>query len=115
MLFTEEDGWVARLELFLDLYPQLLQLRFTHRCRRIHHQVDRPRRLRKWDHFAQTFGASKDHHNAIQPQGNPTVWGRAVLKRFKEEPKTGPCFLIAHAKRLKNFLLNVLAVNTNRA
>ena len=66
---------------------QFLQLLFRHRRRRVGHQVNRLRRLRERNHFAQAGCAGQQHHDAIQAQRNASVRRRAILQRIQEESK----------------------------
>src|SRR5437763_3325071 len=94
---------------------QLLQLGIAHRGRRIHHQINGTSGLWEGNYFAQAVGAGEDHHNAIEPKRNAAVRWRAVFERFQKESEAGAGFFVAHAERLKDFALNILAMNTDRA
>jgi hypothetical protein len=64
---------------------QFTHLLLTHRSRRIHHQVDRLRRLRERNHLAQALRPGQDHRNAVEPERDAAVRWRAVLQRVQEE------------------------------
>jgi integrase len=72
---------------------QLLQLLLAHRRRRFGHQVDRLRRLREGNYFAQVSRARQQHHDAIQAQRNAAMRRRAVLERVEEESEALPALL----------------------
>src|SRR5262249_42349182 len=101
------------LTLYLD--PQLRQLRLADGCRRVHHQVDGLGGLGERDDLAQALGAGQEHGNAVQAQSDASMWRRAVLQRLQEEAEARPGFFFTHAQSVKDLLLNVLAVNTDRS
>ena len=77
-----------------DLQVQLPQLLFAHRRRRIDHQVDRLRRLRKRNHLTEARCTSQYHHNPVQPQRDPAMWRRPVLQRIQKESEPRPRFFL---------------------
>src|SRR5579872_5071397 len=101
--------------LLSDLDAELFQLRFTHRGRCVHHQVHGLGSFWEGDDFAQAGGAGEDHHNAIQAERNAAMRRRAILQRLEEKSKACAGFFFGHAQGTKNFSLDILAVNTNRA
>src|SRR5690349_23426554 len=100
--------------LFPHLYPQFLQLSLTHRSRRIHHQIHRPRRLGEGNDFAQAISAGQDHHNAIESERDASVWRCAIFQRFEKKAKAGTRLFFRHAQGAKDLALNILAMNADR-
>src|SRR5258708_21028769 len=96
-----------------DPQMQLPQLLFAHWRRRIDHQVDRLRRLRKRDHLTEARRTSQNHHDAVEAERNPAMRRRAVLESIKEEPKPLLRLRIRHAQRPEDLGLYILPVNTN--
>ena len=86
-----------------DADSQFLQLSFTHRSGRVHHEIDRARSLWEWDDFAQAFRTGQNHHNAIQSERDATMRRRSIFQRLQKESETRARLFIAHAQRLKIF------------
>src|SRR5205814_2847728 len=94
---------------------QLAQLFFVRRRRRPREQVLRALRFGKRDDVADRFGARHHGHDAVQAEGDATVWRRAVLQRFEQKPELLLRFLRPDRERAEHLRLHFLAVDTHRA
>src|SRR5580698_8957021 len=113
----DSNTWANQrsIQLLLYLYPQLFQLRVAHWRGCVDHQIHGPGGLGEWNHFPQTVGSGQDHHDAVETESNPAMRRRAVLQRLQKESETRAGFIFCHPQRMKDLLLNILPMNTNRA
>ena len=66
-----------------------------------------------WGRFDDKPDWWRDHKYAVETERDSSVRRCAVFECFEEESEAGARFFFGHAESVKNFLLNVLPVNTD--
>src|SRR3954465_538380 len=79
------------------------------------HQVGCGGRLRERHDVADRFLASQQSDDAIEAEGDPAVWRRAVVERLEQEPEALPGLVLRQADRVEDLLLDLGRVDTNEA
>src|SRR5579871_5529790 len=82
---------------------------------RVAHQVGAARRFGERNYVADRRLTRQNHHQAIEPEGDSTMWRRAIFQSVEQEEETAPSLFIRHAERGEDLRLHVAAMNTNRA
>src|SRR5262249_53879975 len=95
--------------------PQLPQLLVGHLGGGLHHQVEAGGRLRKRDHVADRRGAGREGADPVEAERDASVRGRAVTESVEQEAEAMPSLLGGDAEQAKDALLNVGAVDSDRA
>ena len=93
---------------------QLAQLLFVNRRRRLCQQTLGALRLGKSDHIADRFGTGHQGDDAVQPERETAVRWRPILQGIEQKAEFFLRFLGRDFQGVKDFLLHVGAVNTNR-
>src|SRR5439155_25675572 len=71
-------------------------------------------RLRERNHLADVCLTRMQRHEALDPEGEAAVRGRAHLQRLEEPPELRARLLVAHAHSTEDTLLDVLAMDPDR-
>src|SRR6185503_2436372 len=89
---------------------QLAQLPLIDGARRLGQQTLCALRFRERDHIANRIGTGHHRDDAVEPERDPAMRRRAVLKRIKQEAELRARFLGAQLERAEDLALYFLTV-----
>ena len=90
-------------------------MRRLHRRRRIRHRVRATLRLRESNHLTDVLFPSKNRSEAINTEGESTMWRCTVFKWLKEEAESLIGFFVRDTQTVEYSALQFRFVNTNGA
>ena len=109
------DGAATRVVLVDEPDAELAKLLVGHRGRRAGQRIGSARHLRERDHLADVRLAGHERDEALDPHREAAVRRRAHRQRLEEEGELPARLLVAHPHRPEDVLLDVRAVDPDRA
>ncbi len=75
----------VRINVCAHLNAEILKLHIGNRGRGVRHRFGGLRVLREGDHVADVVAVQQQHHETVEPNGQPTMRREAVSQRVKQE------------------------------
>ena len=91
------------------------ELALVHCRGRVQHEILGPLGLGKRDDVANILGIGQQHHEAVDPRGNPSMGRRPIVEGFEQMAEAAFDLRGLVAEHLKEALLDRAVVDTNRA
>ncbi len=82
---------------------------------RFHHQILAPAVLGKCDNVANVGGPGDQHHQAVDAQCDPPMWGCPESKGAQQMPEEFLLLVRSNSQHIEHLCLKILLVNSDAA